>query len=101
MFPEAKRLYIYLNIFNINTFKNNNSQENHPNALWSDQSMNGRELRSYSHLVGSSLTASQPMDIIAIGPALNTDGKPRAKRGSATDPQSVYARVSHLHRTSK
>nr|XP_024398939.1 uncharacterized protein LOC112293574 isoform X4 [Physcomitrium patens] len=55
-------------------------------------SMNGRELRSYSHLVGSSLTASQPMDIIAIGPALNTDGKPRAKRGSATDPQSVYAR---------
>ncbi|EFJ36606.1 hypothetical protein SELMODRAFT_404767 [Selaginella moellendorffii] len=26
------------------------------------------------------------------GPALNTNGKPRAKRGSATDPQSVYAR---------
>ncbi|KAI5078378.1 hypothetical protein GOP47_0006049 [Adiantum capillus-veneris] len=27
-----------------------------------------------------------------VGPALNTNGRPRAKRGSATDPQSVYAR---------
>ena len=34
------------------------------------------------------------MDMIALGPALNTNGKPRARRGSATDPQSVYARVS-------
>ncbi|XP_073389066.1 uncharacterized protein [Physcomitrium patens] len=41
------------------------------------------------HLLG---TPSQAMDIIAVGPALNTNGRPRAKRGSATDPQSVYAR---------
>ncbi len=33
------------------------------------------------------------MDMIAVGPALNTNGKPRARRGSATDPQSIYARV--------
>lgn len=58
---------------------------------WSDQTLRGAELRSYSH--SSSLAASQAMDIIAIGPALNTNGKPRARRGSATDPQSVYARV--------
>ncbi|KAG0578583.1 hypothetical protein M758_4G031100 [Ceratodon purpureus] len=36
--------------------------------------------------------SSQAMEIYAIGPALNTNGKPRARRGSATDPQSVYAR---------
>ncbi|MCO5604878.1 hypothetical protein L7F22_059052 [Adiantum nelumboides] len=29
---------------------------------------------------------------LEVGPALNTNGRPRAKRGSATDPQSVYAR---------
>ncbi|CAM6028922.1 unnamed protein product [Sphagnum balticum] len=37
------------------------------------------------------------MDMIAVGPALNTNGKPRARRGSATDPQSIYAR----HRRNK
>lgn len=42
-----------------------------------------------------SILTSQAMEIYAIGPALNTNGKPRARRGSATDPQSVYARVSH------
>lgn len=30
--------------------------------------------------------------LITAGPALNTTFKPRARRGSATDPQSVYAR---------
>jgi hypothetical protein len=32
-------------------------------------------------------------EVMALGPALNTNGQPRASRGSATDPQSVYARV--------
>lgn len=39
-----------------------------------------------------SSSASQAMELFAMGPALNTNGKPRARRGSATDPQSVYAR---------
>lgn len=43
---------------------------------------------------GGASAASQAMELFAIGPALNTNGKPRARRGSATDPQSVYARVS-------
>ena len=38
-------------------------------------------------------SATQTVEVIAAGPALNTNGKPRARRGSATDPQSVYARV--------
>lgn len=42
----------------------------------------------------SSLSFEVSMDMIAVGPALNTNGKPRARRGSATDPQSIYARVS-------
>ncbi|KAG0610729.1 hypothetical protein M758_7G087100 [Ceratodon purpureus] len=58
---------------------------------WGDQEMReGEILRTYNCPSGS--LASQAMDIIAIGPALNTNGKPRARRGSATDPQSVYAR---------
>jgi hypothetical protein len=28
-----------------------------------------------------------------LGPALNTNGKPRAPQGSANDPQSIAARV--------
>lgn len=40
-------------------------------------------------------SATQTVEVIAAGPALNTNGKPRARRGSATDPQSVYARVSN------
>ncbi|KAJ7223874.1 hypothetical protein O6H91_Y464800 [Diphasiastrum complanatum] len=36
--------------------------------------------------------ASQLTDVGVAGVALNTNGKPRARRGSATDPQSVYAR---------
>jgi len=39
-------------------------------------------------------SATQTVEVIAAGPALNTNGKPRARRGSATDPQSVYARVT-------
>lgn len=38
-------------------------------------------------------SAKQTVEVMAAGPALNTNGKPRARRGSATDPQSVYARV--------
>jgi hypothetical protein len=45
----------------------------------------------------SSLSFEVSMDMIAVGPALNTNGKPRARRGSATDPQSIYAR----HRRNK
>lgn len=30
----------------------------------------------------------------ALGPALNTNLKPRARQGSANDPQSIAARVS-------
>jgi hypothetical protein len=63
---------------------------------WSDQTLRGAELRAYCG-PGSSSLASQAVDIMAIGPALNTNGKPRARRGSATDPQSVYARVSRRH----
>ncbi|XP_024367322.1 uncharacterized protein [Physcomitrium patens] len=62
------------------------------NVLLSDHILKGAELRSYFHSGDVGLNASQAMDIIVIGPALNTNGKPRAKRGSATDPQSVYAR---------
>ena len=32
----------------------------------------------------------------ALGPALNTNLKPRARQGSANDPQSIAARVSSL-----
>jgi hypothetical protein len=48
-----------------------------------------------SHTSSSSCSSLQleVMDMIAVGPALNTNGKPRARRGSATDPQSIYARV--------
>ncbi|CAM6078078.1 unnamed protein product [Sphagnum tenellum] len=52
-----------------------------------------------SHTTSSSCSSLQleVMDMIAVGPALNTNGKPRARRGSATDPQSIYAR----HRRNK
>ncbi|CAM6005840.1 unnamed protein product [Sphagnum balticum] len=52
-----------------------------------------------SHTSSSSCSSLQleVMDMIAVGPALNTNGKPRARRGSATDPQSIYAR----HRRNK
>lgn len=44
---------------------------------------------------GYGIGTSSSVDIhSSVGPALNTNGKPRARRGSATDPQSVYARVS-------
>lgn len=56
-------------------------------ALWTSHRLGKLEYTP------SSLTASQALDMMAIGPALNTNGKPRARRGSATDPQSVYARV--------
>ena len=45
------------------------------------------------------MISSQAMECIAVGPALNTNGKPRARRGSATDPQSVYARVNIYSQT--
>lgn len=32
-----------------------------------------------------------------LASALNSDGKPRANRGAATDPQSLYARVGSCH----
>ncbi|KAH7415644.1 hypothetical protein KP509_14G055200 [Ceratopteris richardii] len=41
---------------------------------------------------GTSGLATTSGDAEGIQPALNTNGRPRAKRGSATDPQSVYAR---------
>ncbi|KAG6541026.1 hypothetical protein Mapa_017599 [Marchantia paleacea] len=42
---------------------------------------------------GYGIGTSSGLDIhSSVGPALNTNGKPRARRGSATDPQSVYAR---------
>ncbi len=34
--------------------------------------------------------------MMVLGPALNTNGKPRAQRGSPTDPQSIYARVNQV-----
>ncbi|KAJ7548779.1 hypothetical protein O6H91_07G026600 [Diphasiastrum complanatum] len=44
-------------------------------------------------VISNSEFASQVTEAGAsVGPALNTNGKPRARRGSATDPQSVYAR---------
>lgn len=45
-----------------------------------------------SGATSSSSAAAQAMELFAMGPALNTNGRPRARRGSATDPQSVYAR---------
>ncbi|XP_024540519.1 transcription factor bHLH84 [Selaginella moellendorffii] len=55
-----------------------------------------QESRGLESRTKSSVTLSAPEEsstvTSALGPALNTDGKPRAKRGSATDPQSIYAR---------
>jgi hypothetical protein len=62
-------------------------QVEHGAALW-------RSAHGHRSLYPPS-TTSQAMEIFALGPALNTNGKPRARRGSATDPQSVYARVSY------
>ena len=66
---------------------------------WGDEALRGAELRLYCPTSRGGSLASQAMDITAIGPALNTNGKPRARRGSATDPQSVYARVSRPGRS--
>lgn len=50
----------------------------------------------------SSGTRATPMastELYLPGPALNTNGQPRAIPGSAVDPQSIYARVRSIQRT--
>lgn len=49
-----------------------------------------------TRIVSEPYSAKQTVEVMAAGPALNTNGKPRARRGSATDPQSVYARVKFV-----
>ena len=46
--------------------------------------------RSSSNYTRSSKASSRN----PLGPALNTNGKPRAPQGSANDPQSIAARVN-------
>lgn len=82
--------------------------DDHAGALWWNHDINKNSsglwrvvdsaspCRSGGSPVPANSAASQAMELFAIGPALNTNGKPRARRGSATDPQSIYARVSHL-----
>lgn len=51
-----------------------------------EEGINYKTMRSSSSMVAS-------IEPTLSSTAFNTDGKPRARRGSATDPQSLYARV--------
>ncbi|CAM6103483.1 unnamed protein product [Calypogeia fissa] len=72
-----------------------NLPSEHQRNLWQlqSQALFGR-LPANFLIGGSDLSNSgSVLDMnTAVGPALNTNGRPRARRGSATDPQSVYAR---------
>jgi hypothetical protein len=51
-------------------------------------------------ITGSVLPYTKSSSRHAVGPALNTNLKPRARQGSANDPQSIAARVSFLSQSS-
>jgi hypothetical protein len=76
----------------------NGSPKKKPIAKWPGVELGCSRLEAVSTLAHHTVTQNTSnYNARALGPALNTNLKPRARQGSANDPQSIAARVRPLN----
>lgn len=82
---KSKKKQKLASIINIDGNAGVNNGQSSSSCCSGDESING----------GQEMSGGDTSSLSPRGPAaLYSDGKARARRGSATDPQSLYARVS-------